>query len=52
MYLWGGEYWYYRLVRLHDPGLWRVAHDAFAQADSEELSFRAQTGDVIQLASY
>jgi len=28
-YLWGGEYWYYRLVKLHDPSLWNVAKDTF-----------------------
>ncbi len=30
MYLWGSEYWYYRLVKLHDPSLWNVAKDEFA----------------------
>lgn len=25
IYLWGSEYWYYRLVTLHDPSLWNVA---------------------------
>ncbi len=29
MYLWGSEYWYYRLVKLHDPSLWNIAKDAF-----------------------
>jgi hypothetical protein len=29
MYLWGGEYWYYRKVMLHDPSLWNVARDEF-----------------------
>jgi hypothetical protein len=29
IYLWGGEYWYYRKIVLHDDSLWRVAHSAF-----------------------
>jgi hypothetical protein len=29
MYLWGSEYWYYRLVKLHDPSLWNVAKQTF-----------------------
>lgn len=29
MYLWGGEYWYYRMVKLDDPSLWNVARDSF-----------------------
>lgn len=31
IYLWGSEYWYYRLVKLHDPSLWNVARQAFQQ---------------------
>ncbi len=31
MYLWGGEYWYYRLTVLHDPSVWNVAKQNFAQ---------------------
>jgi hypothetical protein len=27
--LWGAEYWYYRLVKLHDPSLWNVAKQEF-----------------------
>lgn len=27
--LWGGEYWYYRMVVLHDPSLWNVAQQEF-----------------------
>ncbi len=23
--MWGAEYWYYRMVKLHDPSLWNVA---------------------------
>jgi hypothetical protein len=30
IYLWGAEYWYYRMVKLHDPSLWHVARDEFA----------------------
>ncbi|HEX8182203.1 MAG TPA: beta-galactosidase [Candidatus Saccharimonadales bacterium] len=29
MYLWGSEYWYYRLIKLQDPSLWNVAKDTF-----------------------
>ena len=29
IYLWGGEYWYYRLTVLHDDSLWNVAKEAF-----------------------
>jgi hypothetical protein len=29
IYLWGAEYWYYRMVKLHDPSLWNVAKDEF-----------------------
>lgn len=29
IYLWGAEYWYYRIVKLHDPSLWNVAKDEF-----------------------
>lgn len=31
MYLWGSEYWYYRLAVLHDPTLWNVAKQSFKQ---------------------
>jgi hypothetical protein len=30
-YYWGGEYWYYRMVILHDPSVWNVAKTAFTQ---------------------
>jgi hypothetical protein len=29
IYLWGSEYWYYRMVVLHDPSVWNVAKQAF-----------------------
>ncbi|HEX5744560.1 MAG TPA: hypothetical protein VFX84_03890 [Candidatus Saccharimonadales bacterium] len=29
IYLWGAEYWYYRMVRLQDPSLWNVARQEF-----------------------
>ncbi|HEX7964029.1 MAG TPA: beta-galactosidase [Candidatus Saccharimonadales bacterium] len=32
MYLWGAEYWYYRLTVLHDTSVWNVAKQAFAQS--------------------
>jgi len=33
IYLWGSEYWYYRLVVLHDPSLWNVAEQTFHTQD-------------------
>ena len=30
--LWGAEYWYYRLVVLHDPSLWNVAKQEFVSS--------------------
>lgn len=35
MYLWGSEYWYYRLVKLHDPSLWDIAKPAFQNANKQ-----------------
>lgn len=35
-YLWGGEYWYYRKVVLHDPSLWNVAKQNFLAADAKD----------------
>ena len=32
IYMWGAEYWYYRLVVLKDPSLWNVAKQEFAQS--------------------
>lgn len=29
IYLWGAEYWYYRMVHQHDPSLWNIAKDTF-----------------------
>jgi len=29
IYLWGSEYWYYRVVHEHDDSLWNVAKEAF-----------------------
>jgi len=29
IYLWGAEYWYYRMTVLHDPSVWNVAKQAF-----------------------
>ena len=31
IYLWGAEYWYYRLKVLDDPSLWDVAQKHFAE---------------------
>lgn len=32
IYLWGAEYWYYRLTVLHDTSVWNVAKQAFAES--------------------
>jgi hypothetical protein len=29
--VWGAEYWYYRMVKLHDPSVWQVAQTTFNQ---------------------
>jgi hypothetical protein len=34
IYLWGSEYWYYRLVKLDDPSLWDTAKQEFINANS------------------
>ncbi len=31
IYLWGSEYWYYRMVKLGDPSLWNIAKEEFAR---------------------
>ncbi len=33
IYLWGSEYWYYRLIKLDDPSLWQVADNAYLADD-------------------
>jgi len=33
IYLWGSEYWYYRMVKLSDPSLWNVARETFQQSE-------------------
>jgi hypothetical protein len=33
VYLWGAEYWYYRLVHEHDDTVWNVAKQAFHEAE-------------------
>lgn len=30
-YLWGAEYWYFRMEKQHDPSLWNVAKTEFAK---------------------
>jgi hypothetical protein len=34
IYLWGAEYWYYRMTVLHDPSLWNTAKKFFEQSPS------------------
>lgn len=31
--LWGAEYWYYRMVSLHDPSVWNTARTIFQSTD-------------------
>lgn len=31
--MWGSEYWYYRMVVLHDPSVWNVAQAEFKQSE-------------------
>ena len=33
IYMWGAEYWYYRLTIEHDPSVWNVAKQEFAQTN-------------------
>jgi hypothetical protein len=39
IYLWGAEWWYYRLIKDHDPSLWNVAKTEFnnAAAHNQQL---------------
>lgn len=32
-YMWGGEFWYWRLTHFHDPGPWNVIKQTLAQSD-------------------
>lgn len=32
--MWGAEYWYYRLIKLHDPSLWNVAKTEYTQPNT------------------
>jgi hypothetical protein len=34
MYLWSGEYWYYRLIKENDTTVWNTAKDIFKEAES------------------
>jgi hypothetical protein len=36
IYLWGAEYWYYRLKILHDPSLWNVAKQEFSNTNIKQ----------------
>ncbi len=33
IYMWGGEYWYYRKVILNDPSLWDVAREEYKTSE-------------------
>jgi hypothetical protein len=32
IYLWSGEYWYYRKVKMNDPSLWNIARQEFRRS--------------------
>lgn len=34
-YLWGSEYWYFRMEKQHDPSLWNTAKQLFSNSDSQ-----------------
>jgi hypothetical protein len=34
IYMWGAEYWYYRLTVEHDPSVWNAAKQAFSEANT------------------
>jgi hypothetical protein len=36
IYMWGAEYWYYRLTVEHDPSVWNAAKQAIAQANNQQ----------------
>ena len=36
--LWGGEWWYWRKTKLHDPGIWNSVKDALADARAKDSS--------------
>lgn len=36
--LWGAEFWYYRMVKLHDPDLWNVAKQEYAAAHASNMN--------------
>lgn len=38
IYLWGAEWWYWRLEKANDPSLWNVAKQAFAEASANHVT--------------
>jgi hypothetical protein len=42
IYLWGSEFWYYRKTKLHDPDLWNVAKQEYAQAQAHNQKLEQQ----------
>jgi hypothetical protein len=38
MYLWGAEFWYYRMVKQHDPDLWNTAKQQFTAANAYNVN--------------
>lgn len=42
IYMWGSEYWYYRLTVEHDPSVWNVAKQEFSAANSYNQSLNRQ----------
>jgi len=38
MYLWGAEFWYYRMVKQHDPDLWNTAKQQYTAANAHNAN--------------
>lgn len=42
--LWGAEWWYYMLVKQHDPAAWNVVKQAVADADAQNQKLAQKQG--------
>ena len=40
--LWGAEWWYYMMVKQHDPSVWNVVKQAVQQADAQNQKLKAE----------
>ena len=41
--LWGAEWWYYMLVKQHDPAVWNVVKQAVQQADTDNQKLQQKS---------